>query len=134
MRHSIFKQLTVAQYDQLIKNGSPDNWGKDHIPVVKLFMPGTGHTWLLTEIDPEETNIAFGLCDLGMGFPELGYGDLDEIGSVKNRLGLGIERDTSFEGEYPMSVYADAARECRQITEDDARLKRYVNKPCPKIS
>ena len=29
-------------------------------------------TWLLTELDSEDPDIAFGLCDLGMQCPELG--------------------------------------------------------------
>jgi hypothetical protein len=42
----------------------------DFPPVVKLFTPDANCTWLLSEIDPEEPDIAFGLCDLGMGSPE----------------------------------------------------------------
>ncbi|WP_425374772.1 DUF2958 domain-containing protein [Mesorhizobium tamadayense] len=30
------------------------------VPVVKLFTSGT--TWLLTELDPDDPTIAFGLC------------------------------------------------------------------------
>jgi hypothetical protein len=44
----------------------------DFEPVVKLFTPWGGANWLLTEIEPDEPDLAFGLCDLGMGFPELG--------------------------------------------------------------
>ena len=122
--------LTLAQNEQLIKNGSPENREKDHIPVVKLFMPGTGATWLLTEIDPEQPDLAFGLCDLGMGFPELGYVCLDELLSVRTKLGLGVERDSSFVGKYPISVYAGAARACQQIAEDETILKLQSLKDC----
>ena len=38
----------------------------DFRPVVKLFNPCGAATWLLTEIDPEAPEVAFGLCDLGM--------------------------------------------------------------------
>jgi hypothetical protein len=123
------KLYTQAQYEQLIKNGQ--NRRKDHYPVIKLFMPGTAHTWLITELDPEEPDLAFGLCDLGMGFPELGYVSIDEISSVKNAYGLGVERDLYFEAKYPISVYANAARSCESITEDDAILSRYVKKKPP---
>lgn len=41
----------------------------DFSPVVKLFCPWSGATWLLTELDPDDPDIAFGLCDLGMGSP-----------------------------------------------------------------
>ena len=39
---------------------------------MKLFTPDANATWLLTELDPVEPDRAFGLCDLGLGYPELG--------------------------------------------------------------
>lgn len=45
---------------------------KDHFPLVKLFTPDAQATWLFTDLDSEFPDIAYGLCDLGMGFPELG--------------------------------------------------------------
>jgi hypothetical protein len=33
---------------------------------------------LLTEIDPDDEDLAFGLCDLGLGSPELGWVRLDD--------------------------------------------------------
>ena len=127
-RYKIFSKLTIPQYDQLIKNGSSENRDKDHRPVVKLFLPGTGFTWLLTEIDPTDTNIAFGLCDLGMGFPELGYIDLDELGQTFTPYKVSVERDNHFDGKYPISVYADAARSIERITENDNLLQNSAMK------
>src|ERR1700685_2044099 len=70
--------FTQAQHDQLIANcqaqivnndaGHPDI---DFKPVVKLFTPDAQCTWLLTELGNDD--IAYGLCDLGMGFPEIGF-------------------------------------------------------------
>jgi hypothetical protein len=81
----------------------------DFHPVVKLFTPDAGCTWLLTEIDPEDPDIAFGLCDLGMGFPELGSVSLSEIAAVRGKLGLPVERDLYFEADKPLSAYAAEA-------------------------
>lgn len=117
------KVYTQEQYEQLIENGH--NRDQDHYPVIKLFMPSTRITWLLSELDPEEPDIAFGLCDLGFGFPELGYVSLNEITSVITAFG-GVERDRHFEAKYPLSVYADAARYCAEITDDDKILSRHV--------
>jgi hypothetical protein len=36
------------------------------------FKPDAQCTWLLTGLDTD-TDLAFGLCDLGMGEPELAY-------------------------------------------------------------
>ncbi|MDB5723494.1 MAG: transposase, partial [Novosphingobium sp.] len=49
----------------LLANGDITKAGTDHdpFPVVKLFTPDAGATWLLTELDPDEPDIAFGLCD-----------------------------------------------------------------------
>jgi len=83
----------------------------DFQPVVKLFVPGAGCTWLLTEIDPADTDLAFGLYCLGRGHPTLGSVRLSEIAAVRGNLGLSAERDLWFEANKPLSAYAkDAAR------------------------
>jgi hypothetical protein len=57
----------------MLANGRRAASGEDHDPppVVKLFTPDAGATWLLTELDPDDPDIAFGLCDLGLGFLSL---------------------------------------------------------------
>jgi len=56
------------------------------------------------------TDLAFGLCDLGLGCPELGFVSLTELCTVRGKLGLPIERDLHFEADTPISAYADDAR------------------------
>lgn len=75
---------------------------KGDLPAVKLFTPDAGATWVLWEYDPE-SKIAFGLCDLGLGFPELGTVSIDEVHALRGQFGLPVERDlygadTRFEG------------------------------------
>ncbi|MER9177786.1 DUF2958 domain-containing protein [Mesorhizobium sp. M0955] len=82
----------------------------DFMPVVKLFTPDAGATWLLTEIDPDDPDIAFGLCDLGLGCPEIGNVSLTELASVRGRLGLPVERDRHFKPDRALSGYAEEAR------------------------
>jgi len=82
----------------------------DFEPVVKLFTPDAGATWLLSETDPEDPDIAHGLCDLGLGFPEIGSVRLSEIRAVRGRLGLPVERDLHFKADGPLSAYAERAR------------------------
>lgn len=121
------KLFTKEHFNQLVKNGKTR--GEDHYPVVKLFTPDANCTWLLTEIDPEDTDIAFGLCDLGMGFPELGSVYLPEIVALRGKLGLRVERDLSFESTYPISVYTQAAWQNEGITCDEAKLKATATPP-----
>ena len=115
--------ITAAQRRQLLTNGQAtaaatlQDHSIDHIPVVKLFTPVSNATWLLTEIDPEDPDRAFGLCDLGLGCPELGYVSLLELASVRGRLGFLVERDRYFEADRPLSAYAAEARtESRIVT------------------
>jgi hypothetical protein len=87
----------------------------DRMPVVKLFTPDAACTWLLSELDPGDPDIAFGLCDLGMGFPELGSVRITELESIAGPLGFRVERDLSFVADRTLSQYADAARRAGAI-------------------
>ena len=109
--------ITKALRAQLLANGrlSLDNDDFDPPPVVKLFTPDAGATWLLTEIDPDDYDHAFGLCDLGQGFPELGYVSLATLQSVRGPLGLHVERDLHFTASKPISDYAREARLAERI-------------------
>ena len=108
----------IAQRDNMLKNGirSIDEENFDPRPVVKFFTPDGSATWLLTELDPDDNDIAFGLCDLGMGCPELGSVRISELTTARGPLGLPIERDLYFTAEYPLSVYAESARAANCIT------------------
>ena len=111
--------LTPDLRARLIANGQTQG---DHVPVVKFFSPVGAATWLFSELDADGDSL-FGLCDLGFGCPELGSASLSEIAAVTLPFGLTIERDLCFEGRFPLTVYADAARLCGSITEDEARLE-----------
>lgn len=106
------KLITDEQRALLLANGrqSLEQENFDPAPVVKLFTPDAGATWLLTEIDPDDHDHAFGLCDLGLGFPELGWVSLTEIATVRGRLGLPVERDLHFAPQMRLSAYAREAR------------------------
>ena len=106
---------------RLLANGAAET-ETDHYPVVKLFNPCGAATWIITEM-MEDGDTLFGLCDLGFGTPELGYVSLAEIESVKGPFGLGIERDLHFRPLFPLSVYAEAARFTRHVTEDRRLLR-----------
>ena len=113
--------VTPELHKQLIANGKRRDG--DHVPVVKFFNPIGAATWLVTDMDPDEHDHIFGLADLGMGFPELGWISLSELQDYKGPLGLGIERDLYFKPRYPISVYAEAARAARRIVETGPLLE-----------
>lgn len=103
------KLLTKDIRQRLIRNGETGA-GTDTEPVVKLFTPDADATWLLTEIDPRDPARAFGLCDLGLGFPELGYVNLADIEGLRGKMGLPVERDRHFAPDKTLAKYAEEAR------------------------
>jgi len=111
------KLLTKAQREKLLANGqlSRAQGAVDHYPVVKLFTPDAQATWLLSELYPDDEDVAFGLCDLGMGFPELGDVRLSDIAKYRGLCNLPVERDLHFTATQPITAYAAQARKLRQI-------------------
>ena len=106
------KLLTKAIREKMLKNGirQTEDENYDPKPVVKIFTPDGSATWLLTELDPDDNDRSFGLCDLGMGSPELGYVLISELETARGPLGLPIERDRWFTASKPLSAYAEEAR------------------------
>ncbi len=113
--------INTAQRQKLLENGRAQRRaidGQDQVldfePVVKLFTPDGNAIWLLTELDATG-HLAFGLCDLGLGEPELGYVSLRELASARGALGLPIERDLNFAPTRTIAAYAELAREHGRI-------------------
>jgi len=117
--------LTPQIHARLLANGLKPN--VDHTPLVKLFNPVGAATWLASELD-EDGDTLFGLADLGFGCPELGSFSLSEITSVRLPFGLGIERDILFEGHFPLSVYAEAARLAGSIVLTERLLRQAARR------
>ncbi len=82
----------------------------DPMPVVKIFSPIGAATWLLCSLDRRDPDIAEGLCDLGLGCPEIGAVRISELESCVLPLGLRLERDLYFKPSKTLSQYAEDAR------------------------
>lgn len=109
MHHQILQLLGSDNFQRLLANGEAScdsSEGIDHRPVVRLFVPGTGMQWLISEIMPHEPDVAFGLCDLGQGFPELGYVSLAELVDLRRGGFPLVERDRSFVADRTVAAYA----------------------------
>ena len=104
---------TGIRSQEQITNNDAGHSDIDFKPVVKLFTPDAQCTWLLTELGNDD--IAFGLCDLGLGCPELGYVSMTELREIRGPLGLPIERDLHFDADKTLSAYAREAREHGRI-------------------
>jgi hypothetical protein len=95
----------LGRYHRLVDSNPYDPRIRFHpYPVVKLFTPDANATWLLVELDPEDPDLAYGLCDPGLGEPELGYVRLSELESLRGVLRLPVEQDREFEACWPISV------------------------------
>jgi hypothetical protein len=82
---------------------------------VTHFTPDAGATWLLTELDLEDDDLALGLCDLRLGEPELGYIRVSELQALRGPLRLYVERGLHFTASRPISVYFEEARRAGRI-------------------
>lgn len=111
--------LTPTIRRQLLQNGRraavAGDDPPDFLPVVKLFTPDAAAVWLLTHVDPENPTIAFGLCDLGQGFPEMGPVSLTELEKMRGPKAQAVERDTSFRPTKTINAYSDEARKVGRI-------------------
>ena len=124
------KLFTDEQYEKLISNGT-NPAQISYPPVVKLFISWTDCCWLLTELDPDHPDIAFGLCDLGVGCPEVGYVSISELKAAQRGLKV-LERDTAFESEFPLIAYTRAAWEMGCIVTDRNIVMKHHRQPPPK--
>lgn len=111
--------ITDEQREQLLANGRARAAGQnfDPLPVVKLFTPDAHATWLLAELDPEDGDTAYGLCDLGLGMLELGTVRLSELASIVGPLLLPVERDLYFVPTRTLSEYTRLAQRNGSIVD-----------------
>ena len=111
------QQLLANGTEQQAVKGSANE--RDFVPVVKFFSPYSNAVWLLTELYPDDPDVAFGLCDLGQGFPELGDVRLSELEGLRGAGGLPlVERDEHFQTDKPLSAFTKIASEQRCIVTD----------------
>ena len=104
--------ITDEQRAQLLANGAAHAQGEhlDPLPVVKLFTPDAHATWLFTRLDPTDGDTAFGLCDVGLGMPELGTVRLSDLEGIRGPLNLPVERDLHFTPRRTLSEYVRLAQ------------------------
>jgi hypothetical protein len=107
--------MTKEIKTKLLRNGDVTNRGNDHRPVVKFFGGGSA-TWLITEMDSADDDTLYGLCDLGQGYPELGYVSLTELKNLTFFPPyLSVERDRYFKADKTLSQYYNEAIEAHRI-------------------
>jgi len=89
----------------------------DPAPVVKLFTPDAGASCLLAWTEPGDPDLAFGLCDLGLGSPELGSVRLSEILEVRGQRGATCRAGPALRANGTIGAHADAARRAGRVVD-----------------
>lgn len=99
--------ITDEQRTKMLANGVARARGEaiDPYPVVKLHTLDAGAVWLLVGLDADGDQ-AYGLCDAGTGFPELGTVSLSALEGVHGPRGMRIVADTHFKPRQSLSAYA----------------------------
>ena len=111
--------LTDTERAKLLENGAARARGepRDSQPVVKLYTPDFRAIWLLTELDPVDGDTAYGLCDAGIGWPELGRISISYLESMRGPKGMPVARDPDFEPRRTLAEYFRLAQIARAVTE-----------------
>jgi len=89
----------------------------DPLPVVRLFTPDAHATWLLAALDPADGDTAWGLCDVGIGMPELGTIKLSDLATIVGPQQMPVRRDLHFHAVRPMSEYLRLAQANGSVTD-----------------
>lgn len=104
--------ITDDERAQLLANGkaraAAPNF--DPMPVVRLFTPDAHAIWLLATLDPVDGDTAWGLCDVGIGMPELGTVRLSDLASIVGPLNRPVLRDRYFQPVRTLSEYTRQAQ------------------------
>ena len=96
--------LMTKEITQQAKKQYPLGADMEHQKIVaKFFDPCSQWTWYLMNEDPEDPNYLWGIV---RGFEvETGSFSLSELTRIRNRLGIGIERDMSFKPQPAIEVW-----------------------------
>jgi len=76
----------------------------DPFPVVKLYTLDAGAAWLLTDLAVDGDR-AFGLCDAGLGCPELSEVSLAALEAMRGPRGMRVVVDPHFAPSQTLSAY-----------------------------
>jgi hypothetical protein len=105
--------LADEQRDEMLANGAARARGDDidPYPVLKLYTPDSGASWVLTSLDADG-DTAYGLIDMGAGFTELGVVSLSMLAGIKGPRGVPVAVEPNYKARKTLSAYvADAQRD-----------------------
>lgn len=106
--------MSIAKLSAALEaNGGSGSGEAEERPVVRLFTPLAKSVWLLSRVDPNDSDKAFGLCDEGDGQPGLGCVSLKDLA---HRFGhLSVRWDDKFRADKSLDAYVTEARRAGRI-------------------
>ena len=131
--------ITDRQRKQLIENGLPENSGKNHYPISFIEVKKVGYAILITEINSEDSDLCFGLCDYG-GTVRLTTFSISKLKEDVKSENSAFSTNFDFWGKYPIAVYARVAKEIGAVvgySTDrllDATFEKYAQEKWSKES
>ncbi len=110
--------LTDEQRRQMLANGEARARGEeiDPYPVLKLYTPDAGASWVLTALDADG-DTAYGLIDIGTGFTELGLVSLPMLAGIKGPRGLPVAIEPGYKPRKRLAAYVADAQRIGMITD-----------------
>ena len=110
--------LTDEQRREMLANGVARARGEDidPYPVLKLYTPDAGASWVLAALDADG-DTAYGLIDVGTGFPELGAVSLSMLAGINGPKGLPVAIEPQYKARKTLSVYAADAQRDGMVTD-----------------
>jgi hypothetical protein len=93
-RKVIVMMLLTKELKNKLMTAKPSNMR----PIVKFFDPCGAATWLVCYMEPDE-DVCWAYCDLGMQCVEFGTVSFKELSTIRNRMGLPMERDLYFKDD-----------------------------------
>jgi len=88
-------QRTLGRFDHLV----------DLRPLLHLLVQPAHAFWLISELDPDDEDLFFGLCAPPHLSPYLGYGRLSDVAAWAHCQGFTLERDTYGVAAAPLSIH-----------------------------
>jgi len=96
IRHTLLDPNVQKALEALPNLGVTDD-NKTDRSAVKLFFIAGAAFWVIWEYDKDD-DLAFGLCDLGLGFPEIGYVSVAELRDIRPYIERDMAVSTLVEG------------------------------------
>ncbi|PLP97919.1 DUF2958 domain-containing protein [Cupriavidus pauculus] len=111
--------ITAAQRAQLIANGreARNRMVHDFHPVVRLYTPDARATWLLAAIDPNDEDLVYGLCDIGIGMPSLDRIKVSVLEALAGPCGRRVLNDRYFRPTRTLGEYTSLSQANGSIVE-----------------